>query len=116
MPSCPASPDGGRLASPPLTAWGGYQLGQVQRAQGRLDAAVRTCLRALDFTAPPGQPPPPAAGPAYVGLAEVAYQRDELDTALRHVTEGIALCRQFVYTAPLAGGLATLAWIRQADR
>ena len=49
-----------------------------------------------------------------MGLAEVAYQRDELDTALRHVTEGIALCRQFVYTAPLAGGLATLAWIRQA--
>ena len=30
------------------------------------------------------------------------------------MTEGIALCRQFVYTAPLAGGLATLAWIRQA--
>jgi LuxR family maltose regulon positive regulatory protein len=58
--------------------------------------------------------PPPAAGPAYVGLGEVAYQRNELDTALRHVTEGIALCRQFVYTPPLATGLATLAWIRQA--
>ncbi len=49
-----------------------------------------------------------------MGLAEVAYQRNELDTALDHVTEGIALCRQFVYTTPLAGGLATLAWIRQA--
>ena len=99
---------------PTLTAYGGYQLGQVQRAQGHLDATVQTCLRALDFSAPRNQPTPSAAGPAYVGLAEVAYQRDELDTALRHVTEGIALCRQFVYTAPLAGGLATLAWIRQA--
>ena len=99
---------------PTLTAYGGYQLGQVQRAQGHLDATVQTCLRSLDFTAPPDQPTPPAAGPAYVGLAEVTYQRDELDTALRHVTEGIVLCRQFVYTAPLAGGLATLAWIRQA--
>ena len=49
-----------------------------------------------------------------MGLGEVAYQRNELDTALRHVTEGIALCRQFVYTTPLAAGLATLAWIRQA--
>ena len=49
-----------------------------------------------------------------MGLAEVAYQRNELDTALRHVTEGIALCRQFVYTPPLAAGLVTLAWIRQA--
>jgi hypothetical protein len=29
-------------------------------------------------------------------------------------TEGIALCRQLAYTAPLAAGLVTLAWIRQA--
>ena len=49
-----------------------------------------------------------------MGLAEIAYQRDELDSALRHATEGIALCRQFVYTPPLANGLATLAMIRQA--
>ena len=33
----------------------------------------------------------------------------------RHVTEGIALCRQLNYTQPLATGLATLAWIRQAQ-
>ena len=62
-----------------------------------------------------GRPPLPAAGPAYVGLAQVAYQRNELDVALGHVTEGIALCRQFVHTAPLAEGLMTLAWIRQAS-
>ena len=49
-----------------------------------------------------------------MSLAEIAYQRDELDLALRHATEGIALCRQFVYTPPLADGLATLAMIRQA--
>ena len=53
-----------------------------------------------------GRAPLAVAGPAYVGLAEVAYQRNELDTALDHVTEGIALCRQFVYTTPLATGLA----------
>jgi hypothetical protein len=51
-----------------------------------------------------------------VGLAEVAYQRNELDTALRHITEGITLCRQFAYTPPLATGLVTLAWLRQAGR
>ena len=50
-----------------------------------------------------------------MGLSEVAYQRNELDLARRHVTEGITLCRQFVYTAPLAAGLVTLAWIRQAS-
>ena len=63
----------------------------------------------------PGRPALPAAGPAYVGLAQVAYQRNELGAALGHVNEGIALCRQFVHTAPLAEGLLTLAWIRQAS-
>ena len=97
-----------------MAAFGGYQLSQVQQAQGRLDAAVQTCEQALEFAAPPGQPAPAMAGPAYVGLAEVAYQRDELDAALRHATEGIALCRRFVYSAPLAAGLLTLAWIHEA--
>src|SRR6266536_1594473 len=47
--------------------------------------------------------------------AEFAYQRNDLDAALEHVTEGIARCRQLNYTQPLATGLATLAWIRQAQ-
>ncbi len=94
-------------------AWACYSLAQVYRAQGRLDAAAGLCQQAIDATAVPGRPPVPAAGPAQVGLAEVAYQRNDLDTALRHVSEGIALCRRFVYTPPLANGLVTLAWIRQ---
>ncbi len=97
------------------TSWGVYQLGQVQRAQGRLDAAAETYQKTLDIAAESGPSPAPPAGPAYVGLAEVAYQRNELDTALRLVTEGIALCRQFLYPAPLGTGLVTLAWIRQAQ-
>ena len=96
-----------------LIAWGCYELVLIQRAQGRLDAAALTCRQALDSLVTSGRPLP-AAGPSCVGLAEIAYQRDELDVALRHATEGIALCRQFVYTPPLASGLATLAMIRQA--
>jgi LuxR family maltose regulon positive regulatory protein len=88
-------------------------LGQVQRAQGRLDAALGTCQEALR-TAQAGGPAPPVAGIAQVAMAEVAYQRDELDAALRHVSQGIDPCRQLVYTQPLATGLATLAWIRHA--
>jgi LuxR family maltose regulon positive regulatory protein len=90
-------------------------LGQVQRAQGRLDAADRTYREALAITAPPGGPAMPGAGAAHVGLAEVAYERNEFDAAMEHVTQGIPLCRQFVYTPPLATGLAILAWIRQAN-
>jgi LuxR family maltose regulon positive regulatory protein len=100
---------------PTMTAWVCYELTQVQRAQGCLDAVAQTCRQVLEITARPDRTPLAAAGSAYVGLAEVAYQRNELDTALRFVTEGIALCRQFVYTPPLASGLATLAWIRQAS-
>ena len=95
-------------------SWGVYQLGQVQRAQGRLDAAAATYSRTLGIAAESGPPLAPPAGPAYVGLAEVAYQRNELDNALAQVTDGIALCRQFLYPAPLGTGLVTLAWIRQA--
>ncbi len=93
-------------------SWGVYQLGQVQRAQGRLNAATETYQRTLDIAAASGPTP---AGPAHAGLGEVAYQRNELDSALRQVTAGIALCRQFLYPAPLGAGLATLAWIRQAQ-
>ncbi|HEY7014921.1 MAG TPA: LuxR C-terminal-related transcriptional regulator, partial [Streptosporangiaceae bacterium] len=99
---------------PTWGAWASYELGQVQYARGRLDEAVRTSEQALEAAARTGQPPSPTEGPAYVSLAELAYQRNELDSALDHAERGIALCRSFVYTMPLAAGLATLAWIRQA--
>ena len=58
-----ASPGGGRPASPSSTACGVcHDLGQVQRAQGRLDAALGTYRQALEIAAEPGQPPcPPLA-------------------------------------------------------
>ncbi len=106
----------GRVAGQPaMTAWGYQDLGRVQRAQGRLDTAAGTYRQALEVAAATSRTALPAAGIAYVGLAEVAYQRNELDTALRHLTEGLALCRQLNFTQPLATGLATLAWIRQAQ-
>jgi LuxR family maltose regulon positive regulatory protein len=99
----------------PLAASACHFLGQVQRAQGRLDAAYGTYQQALEITAPPGQGTMPAAGIGYVGMAEVAYQRGQLDDAHRHVTEGITLCQRLNWTQPLATGLVTLARIRQAQ-
>ena len=98
-----------------LAVRGCHHLGQIQRAQGRLDAALDTYQQAVDIAAVPGRPHLPAAGTGYVGMAEVAYQRGELDAALRHVTEGIPLARQSAHTQPLANGLVTMAWIRQAQ-
>jgi LuxR family transcriptional regulator, maltose regulon positive regulatory protein len=100
----------------PLAAWACLDLGRVQRAQGRLDSAHATYRQVVEITVPPGRVTVPAAGIGYVGIAEVAYQRGEFDAALQHVTEGISLCRQLKWkTQPLAAGLVTLAWIRQAS-
>ena len=56
----------------------------------------------------------PAASIAHVGLAEVHHERDELDAALEHATQGVALARQLGWTLPLVAGLTILARIRQA--
>jgi LuxR family transcriptional regulator, maltose regulon positive regulatory protein len=90
-------------------------LGYVQRGQGRLEAALVTYRQALEMAAAPRRPALPAAGMAYVGMAEVAYQRGELAAALEDVTKGIELCRRFVEAPALAIGLVALAWIRQAQ-
>ena len=90
-----------------------YDLGQVQRAQGHLDAALATYRQALD-TAGDGSSQPPHLGMAHVGLAQVLYEQGKLDAALDHATRGVTLCRQLAFTAPLAAGLAVVARIRQA--
>ena len=96
------------------TAWGCYQLGQVQRAQGRLDAAVRTCQQALEPAAGPGPTPLPRQAPRMWAWARWPTSGTSSTRRSSMSPEGIALCRRFVYNAPLATGLATLAWIQQA--
>jgi LuxR family maltose regulon positive regulatory protein len=89
-----------------------YDLGQVQHAQGNLDAALVTCRPAQEA----GQSSQAAiTGPAHVGLAQVLYERDELTAAVDHATRGVTLCRQLTFTQSLAAGLAVLARIRHAQ-
>jgi LuxR family maltose regulon positive regulatory protein len=89
-------------------------LGQVQRARGHLGAALRTYERTLGIASQAGRPLPPA-GIAHVDIAEVRYSRGELDAALDHATQGVALSRQLGWARQLAAGLAILAWIRHAQ-
>ena len=91
-----------------------YTLGQVQRAQGRMSAALSSCQLGLELAAEGGRPDLPAAGVAHVGVAEVLYERNELDAALRHAAEGVALSRQLGYAQWQVTSLTTLARIRQA--
>jgi len=87
-------------------------LGEVQRAQGNLDAVLATYRQALEVAGENSQTA--HTGLAHVGLAQVLHERNELDAALDHATRGVRLCRELAFTPPLATGLAIVAWIRQA--
>ena len=95
----------------PMRVW--YDLGEVQRAQGNLDAALATYRQALDTFGESSQPA--LTGLARVGLAQVLYERNELTAALDHATRGVTLCRQLAFTSALATGLAIMARIRHAQ-
>jgi len=90
-----------------------YDLGEVQRAQGNLDAALATYRQVLEEAGESSQTA--LTGPAHVGLAQVLYERDELTAALDHATRGVKLCRQLTFTQSLATGLAVVARIRQVQ-
>jgi LuxR family maltose regulon positive regulatory protein len=89
-----------------------YDLGEVQRARGSLDAALATCRQALDAAGESSQSA--LIGPAHVGMAQVLYERNELAAALDHATRGVTQCRQLAFTASLATSLAVVARIRHA--
>ncbi len=98
-----------------LAAQGCNHTAQIRIAQGNLGGALDAYRALLQIAAPPGRPPSPVAGIGQVGLAAVHYQRGDLAAALSDLAEGLPRCRQLSETLPLAAGLATLAWIRQAE-
>jgi LuxR family maltose regulon positive regulatory protein len=106
--------EGREAGEPHLMLTAGSVLGRIQRAQGRLEAALRTYQEGLEFAARSGPGVVLSAAVAHVGMAEVLYERNQLEQALSHAREGVSLGRQLTSTQTLASGLATLAWIRQA--
>jgi LuxR family maltose regulon positive regulatory protein len=91
-----------------------YTLAQVHRAQGRLDAALRSGQGALELAPDAAGPSAWIVGVAHLGLAEALRERGELDAALRHATEAVARCRQFGFGHWLARSMSVLAWVREA--
>jgi LuxR family maltose regulon positive regulatory protein len=92
----------------------GSVLGQVQQAQGQLTDALRSYRKVLELSGPAGHSASVAAGTAHAGIADVLYQRDQLDEALRHGSAAVALSRQLSPTRMLAAALVSLARIRWA--
>jgi LuxR family transcriptional regulator, maltose regulon positive regulatory protein len=91
-----------------------HTLGWVQQDRGKLDAALQTYREGLRFATRGGRFLPFHAGEAHLGIAQVLYARNQLDEALRHVTEAIELTGQVVEFRLPAFGMVSLAWIRQA--
>ncbi len=66
-------------------------LGQLQEADNQLSLATRTYRHVLQLA---GDPPQPIACEAYLGLARITYQWNDLDTAQQHGQQCLQLTRQ----------------------
>jgi LuxR family maltose regulon positive regulatory protein len=87
-------------------------LARSSRPRGHLGDALRTFGRAVEIASERGRPLP-LAGMGHAGLADVLLDRGELDAALEHATQAVALCRQLPYAQWLVTALTVLAWVRQ---
>ncbi len=73
-------------------------LGNVQEAENQLDLANETYKQVLQMT---GEPPLPVACEAYLGLARIFYEWNDLDAAEQHVRQSIHLALQIENTDKL---------------
>ncbi len=89
-------------------------LGEVQEADNQLSLATRTYKRVLQMA---GDPPDPIACVAYIGLARITYQWNDLDTAQQHGQQCLQLTRQMesVDTPAACGVLLARAKLAQGD-
>lgn len=98
------------------------QLGELYLHCGHLHLAERTFQQAL-ATAAIYYPreglragkPIPVAGTAYVGLGMVAYERNQLDAAVRFLSDGLELGRQGANIEIILMGAIYLARVQQAQ-
>jgi LuxR family maltose regulon positive regulatory protein len=66
-------------------------LGNIQEMQTHLPLAAETYRRAIELA---GEPPLPIACEAYLGLARIAYEQNDLPSAQRYASQSGQLARQ----------------------
>ncbi len=86
-------------------------LGQVQEAENRLQLAADSFQRCLELA---GDPPWPAACEAYLGLARIYYQWNELEAAGQYASQSLQLGRQLETVDTPALGQVLLARLKLA--
>ncbi|MBA3471111.1 MAG: LuxR family transcriptional regulator [Herpetosiphonaceae bacterium] len=89
-------------------------LAQLQVIQGQLQRATATFRQGLQLAVERGWRNVPALGLIHVGLGEVLYEWNDLDTATYHINEGIAIAFQSGYLDIATDGYLVLARLKQA--
>src|SRR2546421_9323286 len=87
-------------------------LGQLQEADNQLSLATRTYRRVLQLA---GDPPQPIACEAYLGLARITYQWNDLATAQQHGQQCLQLTRQMESVDTFASYEVLLARLKLAQ-
>ena len=87
-------------------------LGQVQEADNQLTLAARTYRRVVQMA---GDPPQPMACEAHLGLARIAYQWNDLDTAQQHGQHCAQLMRQMESVDTFVSYQVFLACLKRAQ-
>jgi len=88
------------------------QIATTRKHQGKLSLAVEAYSQILDLYERPEQAPPACLG--YIGLAEIALERNQLEVAETYLKTGVKLCEQgnigyALQPTYLIGGLLKLA-------
>ncbi|MGH9380800.1 MAG: LuxR C-terminal-related transcriptional regulator [Thermoanaerobaculia bacterium] len=92
-----------------------FSLGGIQRARGELSAALRTYRESLRIATDGGRSSPFHEAEAHGGIAQVLYQRNQLDEALEHLDEAFEHGRQVIWFFEPGRRLITQGWIHQAQ-
>jgi LuxR family maltose regulon positive regulatory protein len=87
-------------------------LGSIQEAENQLHLAAETYRQALQLA---GDLPLPVACDAYLGLARLAYEWNDLPTAQRYGDEGVRLARQIERTNRFVIGQLFMARLKLAQ-
>jgi LuxR family maltose regulon positive regulatory protein len=89
------------------------RLASVQSMQGQLIQAMNTCTRGLDLVEEMAGKPP-MTGLIHAELGNLLYERNNLDSALHHLQEGINLAKPWNFTEAFLPGYTGLARTRAA--
>jgi LuxR family maltose regulon positive regulatory protein len=90
-------------------------LAQLAVIRGHLREAHRIYRESLSLVEKPGRPaPPPGVGYAYVGLADVLREWNDLESAADYAERGVALCKLIGQAEILMTGCITLARVQRS--